>query len=463
MITITRMIRKTIVLLLFTFTLSVNGQCWKTVSSGADFCVALKEDGTLWAWGHNDSGQLGIGSSEDKDLPVQIGIDSDWDSISAGSGFAVALKTDGTVWVWGRNDFGLGTGAGNQSNIPIQVGTDTDWKFINAGGAHCFAIKTNGALWAWGRNNFGQLGNGTFSHANVPVQVGSDTNWKMITAGTFHTLGVKTDHTLWSWGYNFHGQLGLGTAGFGTEVNTPTPIASIPANEWKSIATGGRHSLAVTAEGSLWVWGNNNDFALGLNDGSAYRSFPTRIDQTNHWKAVAAGTNNTFAVKTDYTLWAWGENTDGQLGDGSSISRAAPVQIAAADNWMAVDGGLQHAAFLKGTEVFTAGRNAYGELGIGSFVPHNTLQFVACPGSLGVEENTALPFVAYPNPVKGTLFLQQDRIKIDRIQIVDGSERIVLSQTDCGSVIDVNHLSAGWYVLRVSSGKDTYCLKLMKI
>lgn len=452
-----------IILSLFLFTaLSLNAQCWKSVSTGADFCIAIKEDGTLWAWGHNDNGQLGIGTSADKKIPTRVGTDSDWESISAGYGFTVALKTNGSLWVWGRNDYGLGNDPGSPADIPSQVGSDTDWKFIAAGGAHTLAIKNNGTLWGWGRNDFGQLGNGSFSHSNVPVQAGTANDWESATAGTFHSLALKTNQTLWSWGYNFHGQLGHGTAGFGTEVSTPTQIMALSANSWKSIATGGRHSMAITESGTLWVWGNNHNYALGLNDGSFYKSVPTQLGNATNWKRAAAGIDHSFAAKEDNTLWAWGQNTDGQLGDGSFTNRAAPVQVNSAADWTLVEGGLQHSAFLKDGDIFTAGSNNYGELGIDSLIGYNTLQLVACP-ALGIENEVALPFVVYPNPVSEVLLLQNPRnLTIDEIQVIDATGKLVLQRIK-GSTIDVQKLQSGLYWVQVFSGTGKYRLKFIKI
>lgn len=450
-------------LLLF-FTISINAQqCWKMVSLGADFCVALKQDGTLWAWGHNESGQLGVGSFEDMLLPTKVGMESDWESISAGYGFVVALKTNGTIWVWGRNDFGLGMEPNSIINTPAQVGTDSDWKYVHAGGAHSFAIKNDGTLWAWGRNDFGQLGIGLFNHSNVPVQVGNDSDWKAVAAGNLHSLGVKTDNSLWSWGYNFAGQLGLGTAGFGTEANIPTQIKTIPANQWKCVAAGGRHSLAVSEDGKLWVWGNNNFFALGLNDGSEYKSLPTLIDNTSNWKMVAGGINNTLAVKEDNTIWGWGENVDGQLGDGSNINRASPVQINIDAEWLFVDSGLQHSMFLNEVGILTTGRNNYGELGIGSLVEYNTPQSVICPINLGVAEHPELSFIAYPNPVAEVLFLRNiNNIKIDEIQILNSTGRVVLKEKNEYSAIRVDQLQSGLYLLQILSEKHWYQIKFIK-
>lgn len=456
--------RTIIASVLFCLTFSLSAQCWKSVGSGADFCVAIKEDGTLWAWGNNENGELGLGVPGNKKVPTQVGNESDWESLSTGYGFTVALKTNGTVWVWGRNDFGLGNDPASPTNVPSQVGTDTDWKFVTAGGAHVLAIKHNGSLWGWGRNDFGQLGNGSWSHTNIPTQAGTATNWTTATAGTFHSLAINTTQTLWSWGYNFHGQLGQGTAGFGTELNIPTQIAALAANQWKSIAAGGRHCMAVTETGSLWVWGNNHNFALGLNDGTLYKSIPTRLGSASNWKLAAAGIDHSFATTQDGTLWAWGENTDGQLGDGSFIDRAGPVQIGSGGGWMFADGGLQHSIFLKESDdLFTAGSNNYGQLGIDSLVGHNSPQFVACPAILGIADRSVMPFVVYPNPVEDLLLLlNQQNLRIDKIQIIDGTGKIILQKANAAS-IDVRELQSGLYWLKISSDSRQYHAKFIKV
>lgn len=454
--------KKNLLLILLCISVSVTAQCWKSVSTGADFCVAIKPDGRIYAWGHNESGQLGIGTFDNKMVPTQVGEDSDWNAVTAGSGFVVALKTNGTLWVWGRNDFGLGGGSGTTSNIPLQVGTDADWRFVNAGGAHSLAIKTNGTLWGWGRNSFGQLGNGTFTNTNVPVQVGTATNWKTVSTGTFHSLAVKSDNTLWSWGYNFSGQLGNGTAGFGTELNMPAQIMGIVVNEWKCIDAGGSHSLAITEEGRLWVWGKNSNYALGINDGSTYKSLPTLISSATDWKIASGGINHTLAIKENNTLWGWGENISGQLGDGSVLNRVAPVQIGTATDWTFIDGGEQYSAFLKGGSLLSTGSNMYGQLGLGNAVSHNTPQTVTCP-ILNVKDYSEMPFVIYPNPVTEILHLQNSKnIEIDAIQIVDLAGKILMKNSENVSSINVQQLQHGMYLLQIYCGGEKFDFKFVK-
>lgn len=449
-------------LILFCVTIT-HAQCWQAVSSGADFCVAIKTDGTLYSWGHNESGQLGIGSFDDEYVPAKVGEDSDWQSVSAGYGFVIALKTNGTLWVWGRNDFGLGAISGNISNVPEQVGTDSDWVFINAGGAHSFAIKSNGTLWGWGRNDFGQLGNGSFAHTNVPTQVGTGNFWKTVAAGTFHSLAVKADNTLWSWGYNFSGQLGQGTAGFGTEVNTPTQILSLAANEWKSIDAGGRHSLAVTAEGKLWVWGNNNVNALGINDGSTYKAMPTLVNNATDWKLATGGTNHTFAIKENNTLWGWGQNTSGSLGDGSVLNRVVPVQIGTEAGWWRADGGELHSFFFKDGNIQTSGSNMYGQLGIGATGDHTVPISVDCPVLDATEPNKHF-FTIYPNPVSDKLvIMNKESLKIEEYRIYDNTGKLLINTSGNPADINVKQLQGGVYLLQIHSEKGMSNFKFIKI
>jgi len=199
------------------------GTNWKTVSVGVFHTIALKTDGTLWAWGFNITGQLGDGTNVYKTSLAQIGTDTNWKSISAGSNYNLALKTDGTLWAWGYNAYGkIGDGTTTDKFVPTQIGTSSDWKSVAAGVNHSLAIKDNGTLWAWGDNSTGQLGDGTYLNKLVPNQIGAQNNWKTAVGGYNHTLALKTDGSLWSWGGNTTGQLGDGT---NVEKIIPTGIS----------------------------------------------------------------------------------------------------------------------------------------------------------------------------------------------------------------------------------------------
>ncbi|RAK69491.1 hypothetical protein [Hymenobacter edaphi] len=172
--------------------------------------AVVKADGTLWAWGRNQYGQLGDGTVGDKVTPVQVGTGRAWRSVAVGSYHTVALRQDGTLWTWGHNRFGqLGNGTSLGQTTPQQIGTATTWLKVSAGGTHTVALKSDGTLWTWGYNGLGQLGDGAASSGrDTPAQVGTSAGWQSVSAGWNSTLALRTDGTLWAWGDNQYGQLG---------------------------------------------------------------------------------------------------------------------------------------------------------------------------------------------------------------------------------------------------------------
>lgn len=295
---------------------------WQTIAAGEFHNLALKTDGTLWAWGNNSSGQLGDGSTSSSLAPIQIGTDANWKFIAAGASFSVALKTDGTLWAWGSSGNGqLGDGAIDVQHSPIQIGTDADWAFLSAGAANTFAVKSNGTLWAWGRNSFGQLGDGSTNQQTAPIQIGSDSDWNTVAAGFFHTLALKTNGTLWAWGGNFDGQLGDST-----EVDEHSPIQIGSASDWKSVSAGQTHSAALTTNGTIWAWGFNWYGQVG--DGTTNNvSSPTQIGSDTDWTMLVAGLYHTLALKPDGAGWDCGRNDGGQLANGTTINRSNLVKV----------------------------------------------------------------------------------------------------------------------------------------
>lgn len=332
------------------------------LSAGSYHTLALGEDGTVWAWGDNVSGQLGDGTNVDQSLPTLIGTDMEWAAVAAKSDYTVALQTDGTLWTWGA---GLGDGTNESQNTPIQIGEDTDWSALAAGRGHAMVLKTDGTLWGWGLNSFGQLGDGTYDPGNAPIQIGVDTDWAAASAGGSHTVALKTDGTLWAWGENFSGQLGNGT--FNKGNNTPVQVGT--DTDWVEVATGNYHTLALKADGSLWAWGSNLYGQLG--DGTFTKendkSTPIQIGTDIDWAVVATGENHSVALKIDGTLWAWGDNWGGALGDGTTEDRYVPTQIGTDTDWVMAAAGKSHTVALKsdGT-VWAWGLNGLGQLGDGT-------------------------------------------------------------------------------------------------
>jgi alpha-tubulin suppressor-like RCC1 family protein len=186
--------------------------CEPATCGAVTHCLALKRDGTLWAWGENTFGQLGQSSIDDQHVPIRIGDGTNWIAISAGEGHSLGLQRNGTLWAWGWNAHGqLGIGTLTDRSEPVQVGTNTNWSTIAAGYRHSVALQTDGSLWAWGCNGSGQLGNGTTSSTNSPILIGTENDWLRIAAGAEHTVAIKTDGGVWTWGGNQLGQLGDGT------------------------------------------------------------------------------------------------------------------------------------------------------------------------------------------------------------------------------------------------------------
>jgi alpha-tubulin suppressor-like RCC1 family protein len=338
------------------------GTTWASVAAGYAYTLATKNDGTLWAWGSNIWGQLGDGTRNDRWSPSQVGTGTTWSSVAAGYDHALAIKSDGTLWAWGDNYYGqLGDGTTTHKTRPSQVGTDTTWSSVAAGGDHTLALRSDSTLWAWGRNYYGQLGDGTTTDKTSPTQVGTDTNWSSIAAGGVHTLAIKNEGTLWAWGDNGYGQLADGTW---TSKSSPSQVGTSTA--WSSVAAGFRHTLAISSDSTLWAWGDNGYGQLG--DGTATnKPRPSQVGTDTTWSSVAAGGGHTIAIKNDGALWAWGDRGYGQLGDGTTASKASPSQVGTGTTWSSVAAGNGHTIAKKSDGTLWAwGFNYYGALGFGT-------------------------------------------------------------------------------------------------
>ena len=356
----------------------VYSQCWQTVSAGIDHSVAIRPDGTIWAWGFNGSGQLGDGTIRERTTPTKVwDFTSNWAAVVAGGNHSLAIKQDGTIWAWGENQYGqIGDGSsGNRKLSPVKIGAATNWKSIAAGRTFSLAIKTDGTLWSWGDNFYGQLGHG-ISPAFTPKQVGTDTDWKFVTAGGNHVVAIKNDNSLWAWGSNMEGQLGDGTTS-----NRPSPVKI--GDGWASVSAGYDYTVAMKLDGTLWAWGNNDMAQLG--DGTfVNKTVPTAIG-SSAWKSVVAGYVSTIGIKADGTLWSWGKII-GKFGNGPDNTYTTPNQVGVASNWISVVTGDYHAfAFDATNTLWGWGEGTWGKLGDGAYSLYVEPVIISSPAPTGTN------------------------------------------------------------------------------
>jgi alpha-tubulin suppressor-like RCC1 family protein len=302
---------------------------WKSVSAGStyDQAVGLTESGLIYSWGINNVGQLGDGTIANKVSPVPIvGGFTDWCQVDAGWRHTLAVRTNGTAWAWGYNSAGrLGDGTTVAKSSPVSViGGFTNWCQVSGGDGHSAGVRTNGTVWMWGANNFGQLGTGNTTSTSSPVSVlGGFTDWCQVAAGRNHTLGIRTNGTAWSWGNGACGALGTGNI-----TSRTSPVSVIGGfTDWCQVAANRYNSLGLRTNGTLWAWGVGGSGALG--DGTTVnKSSPVSvIGGFTDWCQVAAGYQNAAALRANGTAWAWGYNNAGRLGDGTTVAKSSPVQL----------------------------------------------------------------------------------------------------------------------------------------
>ncbi|MFZ4594185.1 MAG: choice-of-anchor D domain-containing protein [Verrucomicrobiaceae bacterium] len=395
---------------------SVDSQTdWAQVASGGNHMIALKRDGSLWAWGLNSSGHLGDGSTTSRNVPTQIGADTDWVLLAAGGASSHAIKSDGTLWAWGNNSGGrLGDGTTTNRTSPLKIGTSMNWVAVDGGNNHTLGLKSDGTLWAWGTNANGQVGDGTQTNRTQPVQVMAGSTWAKIHAGRENSMAIRTDGTLWAWGLNSRGQLGIGNA---TTQLIPVQVGT--ATDWKEVAVT-THSVAIKLDKTMWSWGTDGDGELGNgswwpqpiagtlghvasfssgrdftaiveDDGSLWTMGtnthgqlglglpettiirePGRVGADSDWATVSAGQHHAVALKADGSVWSWGRNTEGQLGDGTNTDRTTPVRVGTSNDWASASAGYNFTVGIRpDASLWTWGSNANGELGDGTQTSRN--------------------------------------------------------------------------------------------
>jgi alpha-tubulin suppressor-like RCC1 family protein len=333
----------------------------QSVAAGAQSTFAIRTDGSLWGWGGNSTSQLGDGTTTERLLPVLVmqGVKAVATARGFSVGHTLAIKLDGSLVGWGYN-FGGQVGDGTTSQRFAPTAVTTAVQAVAAGNYHSIGVKEDGTVWTWGENEVGQLGVATVASRSTPVTVlasGSD-----VAAGGFHSLALKADRSLWAWGSNATGQLGNGTE---TDTATPTLVLS----DVRAVATGGfydfGHTLALKTDGTLWTWGDNIFGQLGDASSLLGRSAPALV--LSDVQGIGAGDSHSFAIKADGSLWAWGYNDSGQLGDGTTTNRTLPVSVLS--NVQLASGGALHSLAVRNDgSLWAWGINYAGQLGDGSTV-----------------------------------------------------------------------------------------------
>ncbi|TSJ83732.1 InlB B-repeat-containing protein [Bifidobacterium apousia] len=346
-----------------------------SASTNGGFSLAVGSDGNAYAWGRNGNGQLGDGTRDDKHAPVMVRTpdrktypdlpaDFTYVQVSAGQYHSLAVGSDGNVYAWGWNNYGqLGDGTTSSRYTPVRVKTpdrstypdlpaDFTYLQVSAGAWHSLAVGSDGNAYAWGNNYSGRLGDGTSSSRHAPVRVKTpdrktypdlpaDFTYLQVSAGGEHSLALGSDGNAYAWGNNYSGRLGDGTSSSRyTPVRVKTPdrktYPDLPADfTYLQVSAGWQHSLALGSDGNAWAWGDNGNGQLGNNSySSSY--VPVRVrdpasptDTSKGLKAaqVSAGIDHSLALGSDGNAWAWGDNSNGQLGDGSTDSKSAPVPV----------------------------------------------------------------------------------------------------------------------------------------
>jgi alpha-tubulin suppressor-like RCC1 family protein len=355
------------------------------LASGFTHTCALFS-GRAACWGENNDGQLGVGDTNRRSVPVLLKL-NELVALTLGQGHSCALDEHGQVFCWGANDRGqLGIGSRDASSVPVLVPLTGRASKVSTGFAHTCVVLTDGSLWCFGQNGEGELGqndpypgNGLEAQRTAdelsPVQVPG--SYRTVDCGQGHTCGVRTDNSLWCWGRNSGSQLGVVDQ---IQIRRPVRVGSDA--DWQTIEAGQQHTCALRTDRSLWCWGENTasssdeGFPLGVDVEEA--PTPTRVGTKSDWLSASTGSFHTCAVDTSFALFCWGRNVEGQLGLGDTELRRVPSPVGAGFSGVAV-GGFHTCALRPDGSILCAGKNDVGQLGSGDFQNADQLALVEPP------------------------------------------------------------------------------------
>ena len=445
----------------------------QNIASGYYHGISICADSSVQAWGNNSRGQLGNENiSGNSNVAVSVSNLTDIVKIDGGFWYSMALKNDGTVWTWGSNETGtLGNGTKENRNIAAQVSGISNVKNIAAGAHHVLVLKNDNTVWTWGANNYGQLGTGDNTQSLDPVQITGFENVVAIAAGDDHSLAVKSDGTVWAWGLNDQGELGTGST---TPSTSYEPVQVANLTDVIAVAGGGyKFSLALKEDGTVWAWGYNQWGQLG-NGTNTPSSVPVEVSNLSGITSIAVhgGQGHAMALRNDGTVWCWGYNLFGQLGNGTNADSNVPVQVSGLTDVVAISCGHGYSMARKndGT-VWGWGDNQHGQLGIGVFAgtyysPVQMTSVCSIPNST-VETNGKNSFSIYPNPTSGKFRLELKEfnpLKNPAMEIFNSTGTLIKNTSIAGSTIevDISTYPKGLYFIKITDGKRVHTKRIIK-
>ena len=364
-----------------TVTVEVPDVAFQSISAGYGHTLAIGQDGRAYGWGHGINGQLGDGNTDNQSTPVEVSLPEAVSAVavSAGGEHSLALGSDGSVYAWGLNlDGQLGDGSGIDQYLPVKVASPAGVSFvsISAGREHSLAIGDDGRIYAWGSNVSGELGDGTYTSRATPVEVAAPegVTFTQVSAGVVFSLALTSDGRILAWGENSFGQLGTGSTAV---ENTPVEVVAPGGISFAVISAGLQHSVALADNGEAYTWGRNIFGQLGLGSYDDQHT-PVAIPALSGIKIsnLAAGYTSSVALGENGKAYAWGANTGGQLGDGSTDYQSSPVEVGVPTGITFTDislGNSHVVALGDDGNAYSWGDNSFRQLGSGTYEEYRTL------------------------------------------------------------------------------------------
>jgi alpha-tubulin suppressor-like RCC1 family protein len=303
---------------------------WASVSGGGSHSCGIRHGGKLYCWGRDVEGEVGDGGANENAIttPRRVGTFEDWATVSAGGSHNCGVRRNGKLYCWGWDFYGqIGDGDGTTAtpvSAPERIGTFEDWATVSAGGQHTCGVRKNGKLYCWGSDSQGQVGDGDATAATAPRRIGTFEDWANAAAGIAHTCGVRRNGKLYCWGSDNHGQIGDGDAP-GT-ATSPRRIGIF--EDWANAAAGNAHTCGVRSTGKLYCWGSDSSGQVGNGSTTGDVISPQRIGTFEDWANASAAFAHTCGVRTNGKLYCWGNDSNGQVGDGDPLATVtAPQRI----------------------------------------------------------------------------------------------------------------------------------------